>query len=168
LIVITLHYIGPAKGNLFARAGYHATVFGQRAFGPNLKRITHTELLLGGSWHSASIASSSIVDGGVRIRHNVRLNPAHWVALERPYEYEASLQDWFVRHNGQGYDLFGAIGSVVPALVRHGNGKWFCTEAVAAALRYSLPHTLCPAAFYLAEIGRGAVDVTQDFFEGAQ
>ena len=62
--MITLHYTGPAKGNLFARVGYHATVFGQRAFGPNLKRITHTELLLAGPWHSASIASSSIVGSG--------------------------------------------------------------------------------------------------------
>jgi hypothetical protein len=168
--MITLHYTGKPKRGIAARAGYHATVFGQRAFGPNLKRVTHTELLLGGHWHSASIASSSIVDGGVRIRHGVRLNPAHWVALERPLhpDHEASLQDWFTRHNGQGYDLFGAVGSVVPALVRHGNGKWFCTEAVAAALRYSMPHTLCPAAFYIAELGRGAVDVTQDFFEGAQ
>jgi hypothetical protein len=150
--------------------GYYATMFGQRAFGPNLKRITHTELLLGGPWHSASIASSSIVNGGVRIKHGVRLNPAHWVALERrlPRDYEASLQDWFVQHRGEGYDLFGAIGSVVPALIRHGNQKWFCTEAVAAALRYSMPHTLCPAAFYLAEIGRGALDVSESFFEGAQ
>jgi hypothetical protein len=167
--MITLHYTGPDKGNMFARAGYYATVFGQRAFGSNLKRVTHTELLLCGPWHSASIASSSIVDGGVRIRHGVRLNPAHWIALERPLhpDREAALQDWFTGHRGQGYDLFGAVGSVVPALVRHGNGKWFCTEAVAAALRYSMPHTLCPAAFYLAELGRGAVDVTQDFFEGA-
>jgi hypothetical protein len=168
--MITLHYIGPAKGNPFARAGYHATKFGQRAFGPKLARITHTELLLAEPWYSASIASSSIVDGGVRIRHGVRLNPAHWIALERPLhaDYEASLQDWFVRHNGHDYDLFGAIGSVVPALIRHGNRKWFCTEAVAAALRYSMPHTLCPAAFYLSEIGRGAIDVSESFFEGAQ
>jgi len=168
--MITLHSIAPPRGGIAARAGYYATRFGQLAYGPELARITNTELFLGGPWHRAHIASSSIVDGGVRIRHNVRLNPAHWIALERklPRDHEAALIDWFVQHKGEGYDLFGAIGSVVPALVRHGNGKWFCTEAVAAALRYSMPHTLCPAAFYLAEIGRGAIDVTQDFFEGAQ
>jgi hypothetical protein len=164
--MITLHYIGPAKSNLFARAGYHATVFGQRAFGPNLKRITHTELLLAGPWHSASIASSSIVDGGVRIKHGVRLNPAHWIALERPLraDYEASLQDWFVQHRGEGYDWRGAGGCVMPALVQHDNNAFYCTEGVASAARYEAPHTFCPAAFYLAERALGAIDVTQDFF----
>jgi hypothetical protein len=146
--------------------GYHATKFGQRAYGPELARITHTELLLCGPWHSASIASSSIVDGGVRIRHNVRLNPAHWVALERPLraDYEASLQDWFVRNKGKPYDLRGAAGCVMPALVQHNNGAYYCTEGVASAARYAAPHTFCPAAFYLSEIALGAIDVTEDFF----
>lgn len=53
--MITLHYVGPAKGHAIAKLGHAATVCGQRAFGKNLKRITHTELLLGGPWHSASI-----------------------------------------------------------------------------------------------------------------
>jgi hypothetical protein len=168
--MITLHYIGPAKGNLFARAGYYATVFGQRAFGPNLKRITHTELLLAGPWHSASIASSSIVDGGVRIRHGVRINPAHWIALERPLHpgREAALVDWFIRKHGKPYDLRGAGGCVMPALVQHNNGAYYCTESVASAARYEAPHTFCPAAFYLSERALGAIDITKQLFEGAQ
>jgi len=165
--LITLHYIGPKKRNLFSRAGYHATVFGQRAYGPELARITHTELLLCGPWHSASIASSSIVNGGVRIRHSVRLNPTHWIALERPLspDHEAALIDWFVQHKGQPYDLRGAGGCVMPALVQHDNGAFYCTEAVASAARYEAPHTFCPAAFYLSEIALGATDITRQFFE---
>jgi hypothetical protein len=153
-----------------ARAGYHATKFGQRAYGPNLARITHTELLLAGAWHSASIASSSIVDGGVRIRHGVRLNPAHWIALERPLppDHEAALIDWFLQHKGKPYDWRGAGGCVMPALVQHNNCAFYCTEGVASAARYEAPHTFCPAAFYLSERALGAIDVTQDFFEGAQ
>ena len=168
--MITLHSIAPKpRGNIAARMGYYATVFGQRAYSPELSRITHTELLLGGPWHRASIASSSIVDGGVRIRHRVRLNPAHWIALERklPREHEASLQDWFVRNQGKPYDLRGAAGCVMPALVQHNNGAYYCTESVASAARYEAPHTLCPAAFYLSERALGAIDVTQDFFKGA-
>jgi hypothetical protein len=168
--MITLHSIAPPRGNIAARAGYYATVFGQRAYGPNLKRITHTELLLGGPWHSASIASSSIVDGGVRIRHGVRLNPAHWIVLERPLhpDREAALQDWFIRNQGKPYDLRGAAGCVMPALVQHSNGAYYCTESVASAAWYEAPHTFCPAAFYLSERALGAIDVTESFFEGAQ
>jgi len=167
--MITLHSIAPPRGGISARAGYCATVFGQRAYGPNLKRITHTELLLGGPWNSASIASSSIVDGGVRIRHGVRLNLAHWIALERPLppDHEAALGDWFIRNQGKPYDLRGAAGCVMPALVQHNNGAFYCTEAVASAARYEAPHTFCPAAFYLSERALGAIDVTQDFFKGA-
>jgi hypothetical protein len=164
-----LAFVGQhSKDDLTARLGWAIVRLAQ--LGATYKRSTHVEALLAGPWYSASIGSASLRDGGVRVKRDVRLNPAHWIALERPLhaDYEASLQDWFAGHRGEPYDLFGAIGSVVPALVRHGNGKWFCTEAVAAALRYSMPHTLCPAAFYLAEIGRGAIDVTQDFFEGAQ
>jgi hypothetical protein len=166
--MITLHYNGPSKRGIAARIGYHATKFGQRAYGPELARITHTELLLGGPWHRAHIASSSIVDGGVRIKHTVRLNPAHWIALERPLppSHEASLIDWFAQHNGQPYDLRGAVGCVVPALVQHGNGAYYCTETVASAARYEAPHTFCPAAFYLAERALGAIDITQQLFEG--
>jgi len=166
--MITLHSITPTRGNIAARAGYYATVFGQRAYGPNLARITHTELLLCGPWDSASIASSSIVDGGVRIKHRVRLNPAHWVALARrlPREHEALLQNWFVRNQGKPYDLRGAAGCVMPALVQHDNGAYYCTESVASAARYEAPHTFCPAAFYLSERALGATDITQQLFEG--
>ena len=167
--MITLHSIAPPRGDIEARAGYYATRLGQRAYGPELSRITHTELLIAGPWYSASIASSSIVDDGVRIRHGVRLNPAHWIALERPLpqDYEASLVDWFIRNQGKPYDLRGAGGCVMPALVQHNNGAYYCTESVASAARYEAPHTLCPAAFYLSERALGAIDVTQDFFKGA-
>jgi hypothetical protein len=165
--MITLHSIAPPRGGIAARAGYYATRFGQRAYGQNLKRITHTELLFGGPWHSASIASSSIVDGGVRIKHRVRLNPAHWIALERrlPRDHEASLQDWFFQNQGKPYDWRGAGGCVMPALVQHDNGAFYCTEGVASAARYEAPHTFCPAAFYLVERALGAIDITQQFFE---
>jgi hypothetical protein len=172
--MITLHYIGAHKGGtLSAALGDKVIRWAQRGYSLPARTVTHTEALLGGSWFAATIASSSIVDddedgkGGVRIKPGVRLNPLHWIVLDLPdtltrNAYESAR--WFKAHEGQRYDVLGAPGSVAGALLGHGEGRWFCTEAVAASMGFADPHTLCPAAFFNLLKAMGARDVTADFF----
>ena len=165
--MITLHYVGPAKSGIAAKIGYYATRFGQRNYGKIARTITHTELFVGGRWNSASIASSSIPDKGVRVKHYVSLNPKHWIALELKGRNVDQAHAWFVHNKGCGYDLFGAMGSVVPALIRHHPAKRFCSEAVAESDGLPDAHTLNPAAFYNMQLALGARDITAAFFDGA-
>lgn len=171
--MITLHYIGPAKRGAAAWLGHAATVWGQRRHNPVARQITHTEALLGGPWYNAAIGSSSIVDGGVRVRYGVTLNPAHWIVLSLPAKSGSLLarfnaEQWFEAHDGEDYDALGAAGSVVPALIPHRSRKWYCTEAVGASYGFTDPHTMCPAAFYTLQLAFGAEDITANYFNGAQ
>lgn len=167
--MITLHYVGPAKRSVTAKIGHAATVWGQRRHNPIARQITHTEALLGGTKANATIGSSSIVDGGVRVRYGVALNPAHWIVLQLPDTTERNTglaRQWFYLHNGEDYDALGAVGSVAPALVPHRPGLWYCTEAVASSYNFTDPHTFCPAGFYTFKLALGAEDITKPFFEG--
>ena len=81
--------------------------------------------------------SSANLDGGVRQKVIV-LDPAHWDLLEVPWVGVLAAVDWFWRHEGDGYDTLGLFGFVG----RRGDGdqgKWFCSEAVAAALGFEDP-----------------------------
>jgi hypothetical protein len=172
--MITLHYIGAHKGGtLSAALGDKVIRWAQRGYSAPARTVTHTEALLGGAWFAATIASSSIVDddedgkGGVRIKPNVRLNPAHWIVLDLPDTAKRNAFEsarWFREHQGQRYDVLGAPGSVAGALLGHGEGRWFCTEAVAASKGFADPHTLSPAGFFNKLMDMGARDVTAAFF----
>lgn len=172
--MLTLHYIGAHKGETWTAAlGDRVIRWAQRGYSAPARHVTHTEALLGGVWRAATIASSSLIDddgsgrGGVRIKSDVRLNPAHWIVLDLPDAPGRTVDKsvrWFIRHGGAGYDTLGAPGSVAGALLGHRPGKWFCTEAVAASMGFQDPHMMCPAAFFLKLIEMGARDVTADFF----
>lgn len=167
--MITLHYIGPAKRGAAAWLGHAATVWGQRRHNPVARQITHTEALLGGPWWAAQIGSSSIVDGGVRVR-TAKLNPAHWLVLQLPDTATRNTglaRQWFFLHKGEDYDALGAVGSVAPALIPHRPGMWYCTEAVAASFGFRDPHIYNPAAFVTLQFELGAVDITKPFFKGS-
>lgn len=93
---------------------------------------SHCELVLGSDVDGRSIcASSSFMDGGVRVKHMV-LDPAHWDVIEVGGSANAA-RDWLQVHCGQGYDLLGLVGFVARVLGQD-KSRWVCSEAVAAML----------------------------------
>ena len=93
---------------------------------------SHCELVLGADAQGLTIcASSSFLDGGVRIKHMV-LDPGHWDLIEVAGSL-ADARDWLQQHAGQGYDLLGLVGFIARVL-GHDKARWVCSEAVAAML----------------------------------
>jgi len=93
---------------------------------------SHCELVLGTDANGLAIcASSSAMDGGVRVKH-MRLDLANWdlvaVAGNQPQAW-----DWLRIHEGDGYDYLGLVGFVARVL-GHDKERWVCSEAVAAML----------------------------------
>lgn len=76
--------------------------------------------------------SSANLDGGVRAK-GITLDPAHWDLVDVPWADLAAAVEWFRLHDGDGYDTLGLFGFVGPR-GDGDQGKWFCSEAVAAAL----------------------------------
>ena len=93
---------------------------------------SHCELVLGTDVNGLAIcASSSYLDGGVRVKHMV-LSPLHWDLVEvRGSAHAAWL--WLQHHHGQPYDVLGLAGFVARVL-GHDKARWLCSEAVAAML----------------------------------
>jgi hypothetical protein len=78
-------------------------------------------------------ASSSFIDKGVRFAQ-IEFDPTHWDCIELPAElFEAKARQWFQDHLGQPYDLLGNIHFLF-SVVGDDKRKWFCSEAVGAAL----------------------------------
>ena len=86
-------------------------------------------------------ASASFVDGGVRFK-KIDYDPAHWDFVDVAGD-EAVPMAWFAAHNGASYDLIGNLSFLCP-LIPHSVRKWFCSEAIAAALGIPEPHRLGP------------------------
>jgi hypothetical protein len=78
-------------------------------------------------------ASSSFIDKGVRFAQ-IEFDPDHWDCIELPAElFETKARQWFQDHLGQPYDLLGNIHFLF-SVVGDDKRKWFCSEAVGAAL----------------------------------
>ncbi len=93
---------------------------------------SHCELVLGTDENGLAVcASSSFLDGGVRVKH-MRLDPAHWDVVEVGGSHVSAWQ-WLQEHHGQPYDLLGLAGFIARAL-GHDKARWLCSEAVAAML----------------------------------
>lgn len=89
---------------------------------------SHVELVLstGRSW------SASFEDGGVRSKL-IDFDPKKWDLVDVPAHLEPAAVAWFTQHRGAKYDLLGNLQFVI-APVGHSKKRWFCSEAVAAAL----------------------------------
>lgn len=106
--------------------------------------FSHVELVLstGRAW------SASFADGGVRSKL-IDVDTENWVLIDLPPELEQGAEAWFKAHLGARYDLLGNLQFVLSP-IPHSQRRWFCSEAVAAALgipdpwRYS-PGTLASA-----------------------
>lgn len=77
-------------------------------------------------------ASASWVDRGVRFKR-IDFNPDHWDFVELPDHLEQYARQWFMEHDGIGYDLLGNL-RFVSFMIRESNKDWFCSEAIGAAL----------------------------------
>lgn len=93
---------------------------------------SHCELVLTtDSTGRAVCASSSAMDGGVRIKY-MHLNPDHWDLIPVSGN-SAKAWDWLREHNDQGYDYLGLVGFIARVL-GHDKARWICSEAVAEML----------------------------------
>ena len=95
---------------------------------------SHCELVVQQLNAGALCWSSSFMDGGVRLKV-IQLDPAHWdlVTLEVSEATAAAATQWFKEHEGQGYDVQGLLGFVWRRMADD-QRRWFCNEAVGAAL----------------------------------
>ena len=99
---------------------------------------SHCELAFG----DGMSASASWVDGGVRFKR-IDYDPAHWDFVELPAHLAPYAREWFRANQGAPYDLLGNVRFVLPWLPDSQHG-WFCSEAIAAALRLHEPWRLGP------------------------
>lgn len=80
--------------------------------------------------------SSSFLDGGVRTKL-IDLNSGKWdvIDLGSLPEMEADAKQWFIDHDGEGYDVLGIVGFIF-RIIPHDKTRWFCSEVVATILRF--------------------------------
>lgn len=118
---------------------------------------SHCELVVGHLNAGALCWSSSYQDGGVRLKV-IQLNPAHWdiVDLQLTPGQADAAQQWFRAHEGQGYDLAGLVGCVLRPY-RQQQNKWYCNEAVGAAVGLAEPWRFDPGSFAAALKFSGAL-----------
>ena len=100
---------------------------------------SHVELVVstGRAW------SASFEDGGVRSKL-IDFDPAKWDLVDLPAHLEQPALEWFTKHRGAKYDVMGNLQFVLAAFP-HSRERWFCSEAVAAALGVPDPWRYDPA-----------------------
>lgn len=89
---------------------------------------SHVEIVFPTGW----AASSSFEDRGVRFKV-IDFDPARWDFVDLPAHLEARAFLWFDDHRGQKYDSLGNLHFIVSP-ISDDKRKWFCSEAIAAAL----------------------------------
>ncbi len=152
--MLIAHYIGPPKPGILAHLGWRLAVLGQK--GPH-DQCTHTEAI---HWLHAdgtvTIASSSLVDKGVRIKERVRLTPEHWVITDMPmFDVTRSIAYFDAAiAAGVRYDKRGALATLLPG--KHRADQVFCTESVLTPF-VPQAHYFTPAACLALCLGLGSV-----------
>lgn len=104
---------------------------------------SHCELIL----PSGVSASSSLMDGGVRFKRILYSTPASWDFMVLPDArgvLQARAEAWFAQHEGQGYDLWGNL-RFATGFARDTSDRWFCSEAVMAALGFAEAYRYGPS-----------------------
>lgn len=94
---------------------------------------SHCELV----FSDGMAASASYMDGGVRFKR-IDFKPENWDFIDLPPELEPAARTWFEQHNGEPYDLRGNVWFVL-RFIKHSLFKWFCSEALLAALGFASP-----------------------------
>jgi surface antigen len=94
---------------------------------------------------SCQCASSSFIDGGVRLK-TIKLDPEHWDVVDYPADRYAVIE-WFSQQHGKKYDTLGLFGFIWRRADGH-KKRWHCSESVAAALGFEQPWRLDPNSLY--------------------
>jgi hypothetical protein len=89
---------------------------------------SHAELV----FSDGMSGSASYMDHGVRIKY-IGYTSGDWDFVEIPARFELVARNWFIGERGKKYDLMGNINAAF-GFVPHSRDKWFCSEAIAAAL----------------------------------
>lgn len=138
------HFIGSHENDtLSVRLGWALTRLVQKG---KYSHVTHSEAIL--TEHddgTVTIGSSSIRDGGVRVKR-CKLNLDNWIIMDVPKWDVVTARAWFAAHDGDKYDIRGALASAVPFQWSQKNRK-FCNQAVAASVGVSSPEIFNPAQF---------------------
>ena len=87
-------------------------------------------------------ASASYIDKGVRMKR-IDYDPEHWDIVDLAGFDEQAARDWFEDRLGEGYDLWGNLRFIF-GWVHDDDGKWFCSEALMAALGFAEPWRFGP------------------------
>lgn len=125
-------------------AFYRATRPGVQGIYSRLVRLidrgpySHCELVFA----DGMSGSASFVDGGVRLKR-IDYDDARWDFINVPPELEPAARAWFEAHQGAKYDLLGNLRFLF-GLVRESRSRWFCNEAMGAALGHIEPWRLGP------------------------
>lgn len=90
---------------------------------------SHCELV----FSNGMSGSASFADGGVRLKYIGYTSKDCWDFVDLPHNLEPEAHRWFINHRGAKYDLRGNIQAAF-GWVRESPDKWFCSEAMAAAL----------------------------------
>ena len=107
---------------------------------------SHAELILdtdAGGY--AACASSSFLDGGVRLKY-MRLDPEHWDLVSVSGSASAAWA-WLEQYEGAGYDYLGLLGFIARA-IGHNKSRFICSEAVAEMLGMSDGWRFDPCSLY--------------------
>ena len=92
-------------------------------------KYSHVELVLGKDEAGQAIcASSSMLDGGVRVKH-MTLHPDHW-DLVPVFGNPQQAWSWLKEHEKAKYDYLGLLGFIARA-IGHSPSRFVCSEAVA-------------------------------------
>ena len=105
-------------------------------------KFSHCEAVFSDGWS----ASSSFMDHGVRFKR-IDYDPHKWEFLVLPQDKELSARDWFQVHDGEPYDVLGNFRFLADFLSNSPN-KWFCNEALLAALGAHDPWRFGPNGAY--------------------
>lgn len=96
---------------------------------------SHVELVLQELGNGVYLClSSSMLDGGVRIKA-INLQNGNWdlVDVGDQVTYEQAM-DWFYRHQAAKYDYTGALRYAIKWF-KQASGKFYCSEAASDILR---------------------------------
>lgn len=78
----------------------------------------------------------------------INLKKQHWEVFEVDSDAPAQdVLDWFSEHDKKKYDWLGAFATTLKFLPQIA-GRWFCSEAVGAALKLNKPYKLTPKGLF--------------------
>jgi hypothetical protein len=110
-------------------------------------RYAHVELIFSDGY----AASSTFLDGGVRFAAPgaIDFNAEEWDFLDLSPLDEHAARAWFEANAGKGYDSWGDAHFVV-GFISQSKDKYFCSEAVGAALGFIESWRFDPNALFCA------------------